>query len=269
MLVVSAIFGVSAFMLGYFLSEAINVAPGSAIVVAGCAQFLTVLIIAPRYGLVADWLRRRNMVPQQIVEDVLGELLRAPQHRLTFAALAKQVPGKGAMLRPALNSLEKQDLLAYTGDVVSLTPTGEKEGRRLVRAHRLWETYLEHVGTPAAELHARAHRLEHVNDEAAVDYLDDKLGHPLLDPHGSEIPLDVVHMVPGMTISAAQLREGHRATVAAVGTTAAIRGFTPGMSITAGPRVDGGKAWTFVLPSGSQVELDHATTDEIQVKLEE
>src|SRR5690606_18083678 len=69
MIVLSALFGVTAFAMGYALSEWLNVAPGSAIVVAGVAQFLVVLTLAPRYGLVADALRRRRMVPQQVVED--------------------------------------------------------------------------------------------------------------------------------------------------------------------------------------------------------
>jgi manganese/iron transport system permease protein/iron/zinc/copper transport system permease protein len=268
MLIVSALFGVSAFGLGYWFSEAINVAPGSAIVVAGCVQFLIVLVVAPRYGLVADWLRRQRMVPQQLVEDVLGVLLRASQQRLAIGALVKELPTGTKRFRRALASLDKQGLLEVSGDTVQLTPSGEKEGRRLVRAHRLWESYLEHVGTPAAELHAKAHQLEHVNDEAAVDYLDDKLGHPLRDPHGSEIPADVVHVVPGALINASQLREGDAATVATVTAFGAASGVAPGMRLTAGPRVEEGRVWTFVLGSGRELRLDHRTTDAITVKLD-
>jgi ABC-type Mn2+/Zn2+ transport system permease subunit/Mn-dependent DtxR family transcriptional regulator len=271
MLVVSAIFGASAFLIGYWFSESINVAPGSAIVVAGCLQFLTVLMVAPRYGLIADWLRRQRMVPQQLVEDVLGALLREPQQRASIATLAKHIPtgGHKHKLKRALASLDRQGLLNVANDTVELTPTGEKEGRRLMRAHRLWEAYLEHVGAPASELHARAHHLEHVNDEAAVDYIDDKLGHPLRDPHGAEIPQDVVHFVPGAIIGAAQLREGHEATVAVVGHAASAKGILAGLRIVAGPRLAQGHVWTFVLPSGQQVELDHVTTDAITVRLDD
>lgn len=269
MLVASALFGVSAFVLGYAFSESINVAPGSAIVVAGCVQFLIVLAVAPRYGLIADWLRRRRMVPQQLVEDVLGVLLREKDYRATVATIIKGVPANTQKLRRALASLETQGLLDLAGDQVQLTSAGEKEGQRLVRAHRLWEAYLAHVGTPAAELHRRAHELEHVNDEAAVDYLDDKLGHPLRDPHGSEIPQDVVHYVPGATISAAQMREGHVATVERVAASAAAHGLVRGMRITAGPRLEEGRVWTFVLPAGNTIRLDHHTTDEITVRLDQ
>lgn len=268
MLVVSSVFGVTSFLFGYAMSELMNVAPGSAIVLAGCVQFLVVLTIAPRYGLVADWLRRRRMVPQPLIEDVLGVLLREPHQRATIATLAKQIPGGAPRLRHVLTSLAKQDLLEVQGETVTLTADGAKEGQRLVRAHRLWETYLEHVGAPAAELHVRAHRLEHVNDEATVDYLDDKLGHPLQDPHGSEIPQDVIHVVPGAIIGAAQLREGYQATVTTVDALAAAKGFVPGMRITAGPRTHQGKMWTFELSTGQHVEIDHLTTDGIDVQLD-
>lgn len=267
MLVVSALLGVSSFLLGYWFSEAINVAPGSAMVLAGCVQFLIVLVIAPRYGLIADWLRRRQAVPQQVVEDILGSLLRANEPNVHVGSVAKYVVGGHSRIRRALATLDRQGLLRLSGDAISLTPAGEKEGRRLMRAHRLWETYLEHVGTPADELHDRAHQLEHVHDEATLDYLDDKLGHPLRDPHGAEIPQDVVHVVPGAVISAAQLRQGTHATVEEAGPAAAARGLAPGMHIIAGPRVADDTLWTFELPSGQRVELDHHTTDEITVRL--
>jgi hypothetical protein len=117
-------------------------------------------------------------------------------------------------------------------------------------------------------LHDRAHQLEHVNDEAAVDYLDDKLGHPLTDPHGSSIPEDFVHLVPGAVVNAALLRAGHRAKVSALNPAAEGTPLKLGMSITAGPRVAGENLWTFVLPSGERISLDHATADAVKVELE-
>ncbi|MBF0300452.1 MAG: metal-dependent transcriptional regulator, partial [Oligoflexia bacterium] len=38
------------------------------------------------------------------------------------------------------------------------------------------------------EVHGAAHQLEHLKDEAAINYLDNKLGHPAHDPHGKKIP---------------------------------------------------------------------------------
>ena len=118
-------------------------------------------------------------------------------------------------------------------------------------------------------MHARAHRLEHLNDEQAVDYLDDKLGHPLKDPHGSRIPEDFVHLVPGEEVASSLLRRGHRAIVTKVGDAAAAAALTPGMEVVAGPRRDGATTWTFILPDGRRIELDHAAADAVQVRLVE
>ena len=50
MLVVSAFFGWTSFLLGYWAAHALNVAPGSAVVLLSAIQFLVVFLVAPRYG---------------------------------------------------------------------------------------------------------------------------------------------------------------------------------------------------------------------------
>jgi Mn-dependent DtxR family transcriptional regulator len=268
MLFAAAGFGVSSFLIGYYLSTAIDAAPGSAIVVTCTAQFLLVLAVAPRYGLIADWLRRRRTAPQTVVEDVLGSILRAPGARSPLAAVLAHVPGGGDKIRRAISTLERQGMLVHEGAELRLTPAGEIEARKLLRAHRLWEAYLEHVGAPSEELHNQAHRLEHVHDEAAVDYLDDKLGHPLRDPHGAEIPEDFVHLQPGAKVKASLLREGRRATVESIDDALGDVPLSPGESIVAGPREDEGKTWTIVREDGQEVRLDHRAADGVTVSVE-
>ena len=267
MLWLSALFGCTSFWGGYWLSVWFNVAPGSAVVVTGFAQFSLVFVLAPRYGLLAEWLRKMRSVPQTLIEDVLGCILRGQGNRSTLAAISQLVPGRSDQIRRALRLLERQRMITRTGAEVSLTVSGEREAKRLLRAHRLWETYLEQQGTPATELHERAHRLEHLHDEQAVDYLDDKLGHPLRDPHGAEIPEDFVHLVPGNEIPAGLLRDGHRATVLQVRGRAANTGLEPGMVILARAREDEDRIWSFEA-EGRQFRLDHEQADAVLVRLE-
>jgi len=274
MLALSALFGVSSVVGGIYstiwLSKAqVGVAPGSAIVVMGTLQFLTVLMVAPRYGLVADWLRRRRSAPQQLIEDVLGCVHRAPGEQVPVAEVMTYVPARPHRIRHAIRVLERQGLLDAARGRLSLTADGHREALRLVRAHRLWEAYLEHVGTPAEQLHDAAHKLEHVYDKTAIDYLDDKLGHPLRDPHGSEIPEDVEHLVPGAEVKVSLLRQGHRATVRDVGAAALESRLSRGMQVTAGPRRAEGKTWTLLLDDGRTIELDHHAADAITVVLEQ
>ena len=59
----------------------------------------------------------------------------------------------------------------------------------LVRAHRLWETYLQQqVGLTEDQIHDEAERLEHLLTDEFLDQVDRELGYPTEDPHGSPIP---------------------------------------------------------------------------------
>jgi manganese/iron transport system permease protein/iron/zinc/copper transport system permease protein len=266
MIGLAALFGWTSFMLGYFAAVYVNVAPGSAIVVAATLQFLAVLVVAPRYGLLADWWRRRSAVGQRVVEDILGWLIRAKQKAITSQDIARGVSAGGEVVRRTLQHMEGDGLVRREGTHFALTEAGQHEARRLVRSHRLWEAYLEHVGTPAQEIHGGAHKLEHVHDEEAVDYLDDKLGHPLVDPHGEEIPEDFVHLVPGAEVKASLLRAGRSGEIVRVEGPLDAQ-LSPGETITAGSREAKGDVWTFTTNSGRAVRLDHRQADQVVVRL--
>jgi DtxR family transcriptional regulator, Mn-dependent transcriptional regulator len=71
----------------------------------------------------------------------------------------------------------------------TLTERGRKETLRLVRRHRLIETFLlEHLGYDWQEVHDEAERLEHVVSDVFTGRLAELLGHPDHDPHGDPIP---------------------------------------------------------------------------------
>jgi DtxR family Mn-dependent transcriptional regulator len=71
----------------------------------------------------------------------------------------------------------------------SLTERGRVEALRLVRRHRLIETFLlEHLGYDWQEVHEEAERLEHAVSDGFTERLAEFLGHPDHDPHGDPIP---------------------------------------------------------------------------------
>ena len=71
----------------------------------------------------------------------------------------------------------------------SLTDSGRVEALRLVRRHRLIETFLlEHLGYHWQEVHDEAERLEHAVSDGFTERLAEFLGHPQHDPHGDPIP---------------------------------------------------------------------------------
>lgn len=71
----------------------------------------------------------------------------------------------------------------------SLTDAGRVEALRLLRRHRLIETFLlEHLGYSWEEVHEEAEKLEHVVSDEFTERLAEMLGHPGHDPHGDQIP---------------------------------------------------------------------------------
>jgi DtxR family Mn-dependent transcriptional regulator len=71
----------------------------------------------------------------------------------------------------------------------SLTERGRREALRLLRRHRLIETFLlEHLEFSWQEVHEEAERLEHAVSDAFTERLAAFLGDPDRDPHGAPIP---------------------------------------------------------------------------------
>src|SRR5215208_6481667 len=70
-----------------------------------------------------------------------------------------------------------------------LTEEGLSEALRLVRRHRLIETFLlDQLGYSWEEVHEEAEQLEHAVSDTFTERLADLLGHPDHDPHGDPIP---------------------------------------------------------------------------------
>lgn len=70
-----------------------------------------------------------------------------------------------------------------------LTAAGRREALRLIRRHRVLETYLvETLGFVGEAVHEEAERLEHAASDALIERMADALGHPTRDPHGAPIP---------------------------------------------------------------------------------
>lgn len=187
MMVLSALFGVTSVVGGLYLCVWLDSAGGGAIMLFCTLQFLVVLAVAPKYGLFARWMRLRNLVPQQVIEDILTTVLRYGKDT-PVEVIRRYVKASNKEITTALvRMVNDGDLLENPGGYL-LTEKGEQEANKVLRAHRLWEAYLETIGTPEEELHATAHHLEHISDGHTVDYLDEKLGNPVQDPHGKVIP---------------------------------------------------------------------------------
>jgi DtxR family Mn-dependent transcriptional regulator len=108
---------------------------------------------------------------------------------------------------PTVNSMVKklaeQKYLEYKKyKPISLTKKGIKTAALIIRKHRLTEMYLtEKMGFGWEEVHEIAEQLEHLHAPKFFDKIDEILGYPEIDPHGSPIPdkegnIQSVHLQP-------------------------------------------------------------------------
>jgi len=95
---------------------------------------------------------------------------------------------------PTANSMVKnlanQGLVNYERyKPVSLTVKGKKAAALVIRKHRLTEMFLvEKMGFGWEVVHEIAEQIEHINSPVLFDRMEELLGHPTADPHGSPIP---------------------------------------------------------------------------------
>ncbi len=107
------------------------------------------------------------------------------------------------------------DHVPYRG--VTLTEPGRRIAVETIRHHRLIETYLHQaLGVPWDRVHDEAERWEHVLSEDVEARMDEALGFPTHDPHGSPIPTGALdYEAPGGPCLA-DLGAGARGVVAEV-----------------------------------------------------
>jgi DtxR family Mn-dependent transcriptional regulator len=101
---------------------------------------------------------------------------------------------------------------------VSLTGRGREEALRLIRRHRLIETFLlQHLGYSWDEVHEEAERLEHAVSDGFTERLAEYLGHPDQDPHGDPIPAADGTLQPDYSFPLSEAAPGQRVCISKVG----------------------------------------------------
>jgi DtxR family Mn-dependent transcriptional regulator len=123
---------------------------------------------------------------------------------------------------------------------VTLTSDGRRAALRMLRRHRIVETYLvSQLGYGWDNVHDEAETLEHAVSEDLVERMSRALGHPLFDPHGDPIPAADGQIVDVTTTPLPDIADGESVTISRVDTGSAERlrwlagaGLVPGAQVT-------------------------------------
>ncbi|MEO0776620.1 MAG: iron chelate uptake ABC transporter family permease subunit [Bacteroidota bacterium] len=188
---IAAGLGLLSAVAGLLLAIVFSTTPGPMMAVVATLLYLVAVFFAPQKGLVFRFFQKRQLRRRIQLEDTLKQALRLSERgELTLHKLGQRLSLRPAVLRSHLQSLGQKKLLQRRGEQLVLSETGKEEASRLVRAHRLWETYLvEKMGLTEEQIHEEAEKYEHLLSDELLDEVDRTLGFPPLDPHGSPIPM--------------------------------------------------------------------------------
>jgi DtxR family Mn-dependent transcriptional regulator len=128
--------------------------------------------------------------------------------------------------------------LPYRG--VRLTDRGSREALRVIRRHRILETYLaERLGYSWDDVHDEAERLEHAASDELIERMANSLEYPSHDPHGAPIPTSAGEIEPTDFATLAEAEKGAVVDIRAVQDEDAerlrymeARGLKPGVELT-------------------------------------
>ena len=134
----------------------------------------------------------RSIPLSRSVEDYLKAIYGLSQDGATastsdIADMLEVQPASVSGMIKRLKEAGYVDHAPYRG--VRLSPAGTREALRIIRRHRILETYLsQRLSYSWDDVHTEAERLEHAASDELVERMASALGDPSHDPHGAPIP---------------------------------------------------------------------------------
>jgi DtxR family Mn-dependent transcriptional regulator len=133
--------------------------------------------------------RSRQRAQEDYVKGIYQLAGNAPVRAVD---LARHLRVSRPSVTKSRRSLESSGLVQTSKgrtDRISLTSRGTDLAVRIVRRHRLIETFLHQIlKVPLERVHADAERIEHTISDDVAGRLCKFLGNPSADPHGHPIP---------------------------------------------------------------------------------
>lgn len=206
MILLAAVFGMMAGLLGAFFSYLETGLPtGPFMVLGASAVFLVAYFFAPRYGVIPRLMlhvfRKKRIGLENTLKAVFqvresggfseeGVILADLAMRRNIDLPTAEREAR-ALVRQGWASLENPGnfSVGIRQRKLFLTPEGWEQSCKVVRNHRLWELYLTNAAQIQSDhVHDDAEVIEHILGEEIVAQIEKRLDFPTRDPHGKVIP---------------------------------------------------------------------------------
>ncbi|MFM8582622.1 MAG: metal-dependent transcriptional regulator [Planctomycetaceae bacterium] len=131
-----------------------------------------------------------SLTVENYLKAILQLQLAEDRQSVTTGKLAATMRVSPGTVTSMLKTLADSGLARYTPYAgVSLTPAGQTLAFRMLRRHRLLETFLaQTLDLTWDQVHEEAEHMEHAVSDVLIDRIDAFLGRPVADPHGDPIP---------------------------------------------------------------------------------
>ncbi|MEM7550419.1 MAG: iron chelate uptake ABC transporter family permease subunit [Bacteroidota bacterium] len=196
MILLAALFGSFSGVTGAYISyiaPSMPTGPWIVMVISGIAFFS--FFFAPGKGIVSRLFQQYRIRSKMNDENVLKALYGLGEKEDDFyvARSPEEINShrsfENSNLIQTLKRLRSQGYLESDQHDYWLTQEGMKKGQRVVKLHRLWETYLtKYLRIAPDHVHEDAESIEHVLTPELEKRLEQLLEYPEIDPHQSTIP---------------------------------------------------------------------------------
>ena len=144
-----------------------------------------------RKNFLLRWKKLMSQRNRALIEDTLKHIYECERGKIscTLTSISGALSITSNKVVPIVEKLKESSQIEIKNSEFFLTDKGRENALRIVRLHRLWESYLaSETGMLEINWHADADKKEHRLAPEEVELLNDKLGNPAFDPHGEPIP---------------------------------------------------------------------------------
>jgi len=138
------------------------------------------------------YLTSKKIMATITIENYLKALYNLNQESSTISLtdLSKEMNVSAPTVNNMIKKLQDKGWVAYQKyKPIKLTKEGAIQAAAIIRKHRLTEMFLVKImGFGWEEVHDIAEQIEHIKSDDFFDRMDELLGFPKTDPHGSPIP---------------------------------------------------------------------------------